>query len=210
MGNFSINHFSAIELYPSLVRVVYVLDFAEIPTFQEMQEYQLTVRDDDPRMVAYRTRKARELQDGLVLEVEGRRLPLVIRASTVTFVLGVGGLPTLRLEAVYEAPLEAAHGKVFYEDRNYAERVGWKEIVITGHQGVEIADASVPARSKSNRLWNYAATSCTPRRKRYGQPVRLPFLFLCRDPPPCLPRRRGKRVRWGRETHMPLRAFSRD
>lgn len=155
MGNFSINHFSAIELYPSLVRLVYVLDFAEIPTFQEMQEHGVTGRDDAPRVAAYRARKVQELQQGLVLQVEGQRLPLLPRASTVTFPPGAGGLPTLRIEAVYEAPLEIAAGNIFYEDRNYAERVGWKEIVITPHQGVIVADASVPAQSKSNRLTTY-------------------------------------------------------
>lgn len=157
MGNFSINHFSAIELYPSLVRLVYVLDFAEIPTFQEMQEHGLTARDDAPHVAAYRARKVQELQQGLVLQAEGQRLPLLPRASTVTFPPGAGGLPTLRIEAVYEAPLEIAAGKIFYEDRNYAERVGWKEIVITSHQGVIVAEASVPAQSKSNRLTTYTS-----------------------------------------------------
>lgn len=124
LGNFSINHFSAIELYPSLVRIVYVLDFAEIPTFQEMQEHGLTARDDAPHVAAYRARKVQELQQGLVLQVEGKPLLLLSRASAVTFLPGAGGLPTLRIEAVYEAPLEIAAGKIFYEDRNYAERVG--------------------------------------------------------------------------------------
>ena len=36
MGNFSINHYSAITPGRSGVRIDYIIDMAEIPTFQEM------------------------------------------------------------------------------------------------------------------------------------------------------------------------------
>jgi hypothetical protein len=48
MGNFSVNHFSGIELHPTFVRVVYIIDMAEIPTFQEMQDHSLNTQPDDP------------------------------------------------------------------------------------------------------------------------------------------------------------------
>jgi nickel/cobalt exporter len=156
MGNFSINHFSALEVHPTLVRIVYILDFAEIPTFQEMQEHDLIAQVDDPRVVTYRERKVQELQPGLLLRVGEQVLPLAARSSTVSFPPGAGGLPTLRIEAVYEAPLEPVTGEITYEDRNYTERVGWKEIVAVGSNGVVIAEASVPAESTSQRLTVYA------------------------------------------------------
>ena len=37
MGNFSINHYSAISLQNDGVHLEYIVDMAEIPTFQEMQ-----------------------------------------------------------------------------------------------------------------------------------------------------------------------------
>jgi hypothetical protein len=40
-------------------------------------------------------------------------------ASDVSFPGGAGGLPTLRIAAAFEAPLEAAGGRLVYEDRNY-------------------------------------------------------------------------------------------
>ncbi|HXI17928.1 MAG TPA: nickel transporter, partial [Chloroflexota bacterium] len=36
LGNFTINHYSRIELTPERLRVRYALDMAEIPTFQAM------------------------------------------------------------------------------------------------------------------------------------------------------------------------------
>src|SRR5206468_12355456 len=52
MGNFSINHFSALEIYPPFLRAFHLIDQPEIPTFQEMQDHGLTAQlhdlnDDD-------------------------------------------------------------------------------------------------------------------------------------------------------------------
>jgi nickel/cobalt transporter (NicO) family protein len=157
MGNFSINHFSALEVHPAFIRLSYVLDLAEIPTFQEMQDYQLTPQPDDPGVAAYRERKVRELQQGLWLQVGGRPLSLTARSSTVVFPPGAGGLPTLRFSALYEASLEVGNGQLVYEDRNYPQRAGWKEIVATAGDGVTLVASSVPAESRSNQLTAYAA-----------------------------------------------------
>ena len=54
MGNFSINHFSAIAVYPRTVRVTYIIDMAEIPTFQEIQDSGLVAQPDGPSAVQYR------------------------------------------------------------------------------------------------------------------------------------------------------------
>jgi ABC-type nickel/cobalt efflux system permease component RcnA len=156
MGNFSINHFSAIEAHPTLIRVSYVIDMAEIPTFQEMQAHGLTTQADDPSGLLYRERKVEELRQGLDLRLQGKPLTLSTRTSTLSFPPGAGGLPTLRIAATYEAPLEALTGEVTYEDRNYAQRVGWKEIVANTYAGVTLRETSVPAESHSQRLTNYA------------------------------------------------------
>jgi ABC-type nickel/cobalt efflux system permease component RcnA len=157
MGNFSINHFSALAVHPEFIRLTYILDLAEIPTFQELQDHELTPQADHPGVAAYRERKVRELQAGLRLAVGGQTLPLVVRSSTITFPAGAGGLPTLRIAAEYEATLAAASGQVVYEDRNYPQRIGWKEIIATASDGVTLTASSVPADSRSNRLTVYAA-----------------------------------------------------
>jgi len=157
MGNFSINHFSALEVHPSFIRVSYVLDLAEIPTFQEIQDHGLTPQPDDSSVVAYRERKVQELQQGLWLQVGGQTLPLTIRSSTITFPPGAGDLPTLRIAAVYETSLEAVNGQLVYEDRNYPQRAGWKEIVAAARGGMILTASSVPAESRSKQLTAYAA-----------------------------------------------------
>ena len=157
MGNFSINHFSALEVHPTFIRVSYVLDVAEIPTFQEMQDYGLTSQPDHPSVTAYRERKVQELQQGLWLQVGGQTLPLTVRSSAVTFPPGAGGLPTLRISAMYEASSAEANGQLVYEDRNYPQRAGWKEIVATVSDGATLTVSSVPAESRSKQLTAYAA-----------------------------------------------------
>src|SRR2546426_1275820 len=162
MGNFSINHFSALEVHSSFIRVSYVLDLAEIPTFQEMQDHELTPQPDDPKVVAYRERKVQELQQGLWLQVGGQPLSLTVHSSAVTFPPGAGGLPTLRLSAVYEASLEMGNGQLVYEDRNYPQRAGWKEIVAPASAEGSLIASSVPAESRSHQLTTYAADLLQP------------------------------------------------
>ena len=156
MGNFSINHFTALEVHPTVVRLHYVIDMAEIPTFQEMHEYGIMAQADDPQTVAYRDRKGKELGPGLVLRHDDSVLPLTLRASAIAFPPGAGELPTLRLTLVYEAALAMDHGTLVYEDHNYSQRVGWKEIVAQPHSGVAFSQSSVPLESKSKQLSEYA------------------------------------------------------
>lgn len=156
MGNFSVNHFSAIAVYPTVVRVSYVIDMAEIPTFQEMQDSSLVAQSEDPSVVRYRNRKVEEWQQGLALRIGEQTLRLSPRSSEVTFPAGAGGLPTLRFAVVYEAPIDVENGTLTYEDHNYPQRAGWKEIVARAYDGANITRSSVPLESKSQQLTNYA------------------------------------------------------
>jgi nickel/cobalt exporter len=157
MGNFSINHFSVLELTQSSVRVDYVLDMAEIPAFQEFLDHELIAEPDHPRVAAYRARKAEELRQGLSLTVAERPVQLTTLSSRLTFPPGAGGLPTLRIEAVYEGPLPVGSGSLHYEDGNYPRRVGWKEIIATGDGSVSLSSSTVPGTSRSNGLTTYSA-----------------------------------------------------
>ena len=59
MGNFSISHFAGIRIEAGSVDLRYILDLAEIPTFQEMQAAGIVPTPDDPRVVAYLARRPR-------------------------------------------------------------------------------------------------------------------------------------------------------
>jgi nickel/cobalt exporter len=116
LGNFTINRFSRIESPGPRLYVRYVLDMAEIPTFQagriDTQAY------------------ARRIAQNAHLVVDGRRTRLVPVRSALAHPLGAGGLHTTRLEVVLAGPDLHGRVSVAYDDNNYANRIGWKEIVV--------------------------------------------------------------------------------
>ena len=69
LGNFTVNRYSGIELAGNRVYVDYVLDLAEIPTFQE---------GDRVRAPGF----AKLMAQGLVLRIDGRRAPLRARRAS--------------------------------------------------------------------------------------------------------------------------------
>src|SRR5271165_4468790 len=88
MGNFSISHYSAITVQGDSVDVLYLIDMAEIPTFQEMQEAGLTARPDDPKLQTYLTAKSDELASGLSVTMDERKVLLQPISRTVIFPQG--------------------------------------------------------------------------------------------------------------------------
>ena len=108
MGNFSISHYAALRIERDGVRLRYLLDMAEIPTFQEIQASGIVAEANHPSLPAYLARAVETWKEGLSLEVDGRRLSLHAVSSEVIFPPGAGGLPTLKLGVVYRAPLTAA------------------------------------------------------------------------------------------------------
>ncbi len=129
LGNFTVNRFSRIEVAGPRVYVHYVLDLAEIPTFQAGRI------DVD----AY----ARRLARGAVLKVDGRRALLVPIETALAHPPGAGGLRTTRLEVILRGPRLVHGSDVTYRDRNYADRIGWKEVVV----------GDAPSRSRELRAY---------------------------------------------------------
>jgi nickel/cobalt transporter (NicO) family protein len=116
LGNFTINRFSRIEVSGPRLYVRYVLDLAEIPTFQAGRI--------DARK--YATRIARNAH----LAVDGRPATLIPVRTALAHPRGAGGLRTTRLEVVLAGPLLQGRVSVVYHDNNYRDRIGWKEIVV--------------------------------------------------------------------------------
>jgi ABC-type nickel/cobalt efflux system permease component RcnA len=151
LGNFTVNQFTRIQPSGDRIYLLYVLDLAEIPTFQE--------RDDVRAFgeAAYSTQLVEEIRAGLSLVVGGAALPLRELDHEIAFPAGVGGLETTRLEIVFEAgPLapEVAQSLV-YHDRNFEGRIGWREIVLVPDAGAQVQVGSVPRESISDELRAY-------------------------------------------------------
>jgi nickel/cobalt transporter (NicO) family protein len=140
LGNFTVNRFSEVALSGEALYLHYVLDLAEIPTYQER---------DEVRAPGFATGIAR----GLELRVDGRRANLRALDTKLSFRPGAGGLETLRFEAVYEA--DRTGSKLDFRDTNYSSRIGWKEVVVTAARGARIESSSAPSTSASDELRAY-------------------------------------------------------
>jgi ABC-type nickel/cobalt efflux system permease component RcnA len=140
LGNFTVNRFASVEASGDALYVRYVLDLAEIPTFQD---------GGSVRAPGFAAQVARRLE----LRVDGRRVGLTPLAHRARSRPGAGGLSTLRFEAVYEAA--RAGSAVSLRDGNYGSRIGWREIVVRGRDGARVVSASVPATSSSRGLLAY-------------------------------------------------------
>src|SRR5205814_3741682 len=125
LGNFTINRFSRVEVSGHRLYVRYVLDMAEIPTYQAGH---IDVR-------AYARRIARNAR----LQLEGRRIRLVPIGTALAHPRGAAGLHTTRLEVILAGPTLGGKTSIAYGDANYRDRIGWSESVV-GAQTHSISD----------------------------------------------------------------------
>lgn len=151
LGNFSVNHYS--RLTPSVrgIEIQYVIDLAEIPTFELLRDW--GIDRSSPELENHAAAQAREWARSLSLRIDGRAVPLSVGKVAVTVSDGAGNLPILRIGARIHAA--AAPGSVEYEDRNFEGRAGWKEIVISAGEGAQIESASHGDRDLSHALAEY-------------------------------------------------------
>jgi nickel/cobalt transporter (NicO) family protein len=146
LGNFTVNHYDRLEPAGDRVRILHVVDMAEIPTFQLKPTIEA-----DPRSYA------EQLRANLHLSLDGAPAELTLDDQTLSFPEGQGGLPTLRLEAVFSAPLpSAATTRLDFRDDNDPTRIGWREIVARpGSRNTRLQETSVPAEDVTHALTVY-------------------------------------------------------
>jgi len=163
LGNFTINTFSRVEASGDRVYVRYVLDLAEIPTFQAKQAGGIDA-------AVY----AKRIASGAHLRIDGAQARLVPTAHALEFPKGAGGLRTTRLEVILRGPRVAGTSRIIYRDTNYADRLGWREIVVGAH-----------AKSRSDELRAYP-------KDLLSSPLHVTSVSATveptRDPPPGLTR----------------------
>jgi nickel/cobalt transporter (NicO) family protein len=166
LGNFTINTFSRVQVSGDRAYVRYVLDLAEIPTFQARQAGGIDGAAYADRLAA-----------GAHLRIDGHRARLVPIAHALAFPEGAGGLRTTRLEVILRGPRVAGTSRITYRDTNYADRLGWREIVVGAH-----------ANSRSDELRAYP-------KDLLESPLRVTSLTATlaptSDPPPGLTRGRA-------------------
>lgn len=157
LGNFTVNQYSGLVVTGSALRVDYVVDMAEIPTFQIRPQID---RDSDGKLSAaeisgYAASACARLAPGLTAAADGQALLLRLENSAATQPPGQAGLPTLRLHCALEAPLTVTgQRKISYRDGNFAGRVGWREITAVGDR-TTLTRSDVPVHSISAELSAY-------------------------------------------------------
>lgn len=161
LGNFTINHFTRIEVGTEEIKVRYVIDMAEIPTFQELQS--ITAgggrTPSSGELDAYAARNAVQYANGLLLTVAGTRLPVQLLTTRAQLVTGAGGLQTMRIESDFSAAIPANTAGVVrrlrFEDQNYSERIGWRELVIKPLLTISLFDSSAYGTGVTDELKTY-------------------------------------------------------
>lgn len=157
LGNFTINHYAGLQVTRDSVAIDFVLDMAEIPAFQEISTFDANGngQPDPGETAAYTPAKCDWIRSQLELRIEDQPAAIKLDSSAIDFPPGAGGLPTLRLTCAFQAPMAQAADAVniSFKDNSYSDRLGWREIVVTG-QGTALA-GNIAATSVSNRLTAY-------------------------------------------------------
>jgi nickel/cobalt transporter (NicO) family protein len=159
LGNFTINHYSMITFAGEGVTVFYVLDMAEIPTFEVLRRYDIEGdgKLSDADKALYYEEMVPALIEYIELTVAGERVQLQATSRSIDLIIGELGLPVLRVELHLEGSLPAGwEGSTgSYIDRTYEGRLGWREVVVRGGPGIEIVDSTAPEQDVSNALREY-------------------------------------------------------
>ena len=157
LGNFTINQYAGLTISRGMIQVDYVVDMAEIPAFQELAPFDTDGdrQPDSPPLQQYPADKCASLQPTLHLILNDKPLTLTPTASSVTFPVGVGGLPTLRLTCGFQVTFDSTNDTLglSFVNNAFPDRLGWKEVVVLP-DGVSL-QGEYSTTSLSNRLTNY-------------------------------------------------------
>ncbi|MCY7374900.1 MAG: sulfite exporter TauE/SafE family protein [Pyrinomonadaceae bacterium] len=185
LGNFSVNHYSRLEVEKSQVKIRAVLDMAEIPTFQESQTIDAD-RDgslSQAELDSYVAKITPEYIGNLLISVDGNTIGLRPTATNISQPPGSGDLPTLRVEwdLLGDLPPSDATARNFrFENKNGLERIGWNEIVVRRVSGINIFDSTAFGSGITEELKAYPQESLSaPLAERKAE-----FSFTTDDVPP--------------------------
>jgi len=153
MGNFSVSHYTRLEATASGLRLRYALDLAEIPTFELLRQWGVKADGPGAALDGKAAGQMGEWAKGLEIRVDGKPVTAVVKRVTAKLSEGAGQMVVMRVEG--ELEVAAGAGAVTFEDRNYAERAGWKEIVIAAGPGASLTRASQGAVERSAGLTKY-------------------------------------------------------
>jgi len=159
LGNFSINQYSRLEVENRRLKIRQILDIAEIPTFQLQADIDTDKNGtlSTEELNSYAARLTTEFLSKLSLTVNNKAAEIRAESKNVVLKEGAGNLPTLRVEWNLAAAFEASDivNQVRFENKNFADRIGWNEIVVGRANGLNIFDSSAFGSAVTDELKTY-------------------------------------------------------
>jgi nickel/cobalt exporter len=132
LGNFTINHLTELAFHKDRATVRYVLDMAEIPTFQTMRESTADGKMNAVQLDAWAASEAQLLAPQLQLITNGRPLALIVERESARTRPGAGGLPLLYFTMDAHAALPSLRNaaSLTFSDDTFSGRLGWKDVIV--------------------------------------------------------------------------------
>lgn len=131
LGNFTINHLVEVSPSPVALKLRYVLDIAEIPTFQIMRETASAGAWKSAQLDAWGRSEVPVVLTGLRVEVDGVPASLQLVARHQRLRSGAGGLPILYWRGDFTTHLAPGVHRVTIDDAVYSDRrIGWKDVIV--------------------------------------------------------------------------------
>lgn len=179
LGNYTVNHFHGLRVYPDRVEDTAVIDDAEIPTRNDLPLLDTDGNGTagDQERTAYAGPACQTLAGAVALEVDGHRLAWQVTTASYAYRPGTAGQPTSRISCALVARTDLRRGgHVSITDTYRRQWLGWYEITAVAH-GVHLAHPPVPATSVSHELRAYP-------RGRVGEPLHQRSVHLDVRPGP--------------------------
>lgn len=163
LGNFTVNRYGRVEIGAERVTLRYVLDLAEIPALQELQAAGVTGAPDATQREAMLRRFAAVVRDGARLTVDGSEVRLTQRDASLELLPGQAGLSIMRVTFDLTSDMRVADNtRVVYQDGTFADRIGWREVVLRAGPGVRLDAATVPSEDQTDELRQYPTDPLRP------------------------------------------------
>ncbi len=158
LGNFTINHLAKITVHGGTLHVRYILDIAEIPTFQIMQAHGGAWTG--ATLQSWARAEVPLVRDGFHLTIDGSPAALESSGPRAMLRPGAGGLPILRWVDDLTVPVSAGAHSITAIDRVYADRrIGWKDLIAGNQTEPTNECGSIPACSSERRAASGASRS---------------------------------------------------
>jgi ABC-type nickel/cobalt efflux system permease component RcnA len=130
LGNFTINHLTELTFSHGRAGLHYVLDMAEIPTYQAMRAATPDGKMTTEQLGAWARAQAQTLLPQLQLRAGDAPIPLTLDVAAARTRPGAGGLPLIYLTLDAHGAIPASVREINYRDTTFAGRIGWRDVVV--------------------------------------------------------------------------------